>query len=117
MILVAQQGVARISDLEDCVAGIAVRTRLGSGGHGAARIAGARMVVIIGCAGGECRARQEQRPSRVWLGLGNTIPLGRADMSFIVAGSVLLLALFAGIVLDGSASGEGKKRHATFHGW
>jgi hypothetical protein len=31
-------------------------------------------------------------------------------MSFIVAGSVLLLALLAGIVLDVSASGEGKNR-------
>jgi hypothetical protein len=37
----------------------------------------------------------------IWLGLGNAVPLGRVAMSFIVAGGVLLLALLAGIVLDG----------------
>jgi hypothetical protein len=37
----------------------------------------------------------------IWLGLGNAVPLGRLGMSFIVAGGVLLLALLAGIVLDG----------------
>jgi hypothetical protein len=36
-------------------------------------------------------------------------------MSFIVAGSVLLLALLAGIVLDGINVGRGQK--ATFDGW
>ena len=34
-------------------------------------------------------------------------------MSFIVAGSVLLLALLAGIVLEGIGVGEGKKRPPT----
>jgi hypothetical protein len=41
-------------------------------------------------------------------------------MSIIVAGSVLLLALLAGIVLDGIGVGRGQKattRHATFEGW
>jgi hypothetical protein len=37
----------------------------------------------------------------IWLGLENAIPLRRVAMSFIVAGGVLLLALLAGIVLDG----------------
>jgi hypothetical protein len=37
----------------------------------------------------------------IWLGLGNAVPLGRVAMSFIVAGGVLLLALLAGVVLDG----------------
>jgi hypothetical protein len=37
----------------------------------------------------------------IWLGLGNAIPLGRVAMSFVVAGGVLLLALLAGVVLDG----------------
>jgi hypothetical protein len=76
------------------------------------------MVVVIGCAGGECRARQEQRPCRVWLGLGNTVPLRRVDMSFIVAGNVLLLALLAGIVLDGIGVGRGQKATTRpFDGW
>jgi hypothetical protein len=65
------------------------------------------MVVVIGCAGGECRARQEQRPRRVWLGLGIPFPW-RVEMSFIVAGSVLLVALLAGIVLDGIGVGRGQ---------
>ena len=41
-------------------------------------------------------------------------------MSFIVAGNVLLLALLAGIVLDGIGVGGGQKattQHATFDGW
>jgi hypothetical protein len=41
-------------------------------------------------------------------------------MSFIVAGSVLLLALLAGIVLDGIGVGRGQQateRHTTFDGW
>jgi hypothetical protein len=58
------------------------------------------MVVVIGCAGDECRARQEHRPRWVWLGLGKAVPLGRVDMSFIVAGCAFLLALLAGIVID-----------------
>jgi hypothetical protein len=59
------------------------------------------MVVVMGCAGGdECQARQEHCPRWVWLGLGNAVPLGRVDMSFIVAGGVLLLALLTGSVLD-----------------
>ena len=72
------------------------------------------MVVIIGCDStglGECgAARQEHRPRWVWLGLGSTVPLGRVDMSFIVAGSVLLLALLAGIVLDGIGVRKPKAR-------
>jgi hypothetical protein len=53
-------------------------------------------------------------------GARKTVPLGRADMSFIVAGSVLLLALLTGIVLDGIGVERGQKattRHATFEGW
>jgi AraC-like DNA-binding protein len=33
------------------------------------------MVVVIGCAGDECRTRQEPRPRWVWLGLGHAVPL------------------------------------------
>ncbi len=40
-------------------------------------------------------------------------------MSFIVAGSVLLLALLAGIVLEGIGVGGGQKAttRPTFDGW
>ena len=56
----------------------------------------------------------------IWLGLGNAVPLGRAGMSFIVAGGVLLLALVAGIVLDGIGVRRGQKAptgHPTFDAW
>jgi hypothetical protein len=47
-------------------------------------------------------------------------PWGGVDMSFIVAGSVLLLALLAGIVLDGTGVRRGQKAptgHPTFDAW
>jgi hypothetical protein len=79
------------------------------------------MVAVIGCASGdECQARQEHCSRRVWLGLGNAVPLGRVDMSFIVAGGVLLLALLTGIVLDGIGITSGSKRDVTsrpFDAW
>jgi hypothetical protein len=50
----------------------------------------------------------------IWLGLGNAVPLGRLGMSFIVAGGVLLLALLAGIVLDGIGVRRRQKARRDF---
>jgi hypothetical protein len=84
------------------------------------RIAGAGMVIVIGCAGDKRRARPEHRPRRVGLGLGNAVPLGRADMSFTMAGSVLLLGLLAGIGPRRYRCQERAKattQQPTFDGW